>query len=446
MRAIAELAVEPALAVVYEHGWQSWSPTRYYRLTERPHRPISEHRRLMNYRPERVAPPDAYWGEGLLAVDPGTGGGVHIFAAADPAGPISSIQATARGDRVLVSADGELTYSVDTAAATLEEALGRWATEFAGCAGVATVRQAPTLWCSWYHYFTAVTQADIDENLLALDELELDIDVVQIDDGYQAELGDWLALSDRFTSLRDTVSRIHDHGRRAGIWVAPFLVGERSALRRDHPEWLVGGVSAGHGWEQELAALDTTHPEAERYLFDVFSYLHSLGIDFFKIDFVYAGALEGVRADPTLDGVRVYRRALQTIRAAIGPDSYLLGCGAPVLPSVGLVDAMRVSPDIAHYVEPPTGDMSEPSQRAAAENGQARAWQHGRFWVNDPDCLIAAPIVEQREAWAQHVERYGGLRASSDRLHALDDWGLATTRRLVVPVRSTPLSPWDGGL
>ena len=39
--------------------------------------------------------------------------------------------------------------------------------------------------------------------------------------------------------------------------------------------------------------------------------------------------------------------------------------------------------------------------------------------------------MERREEWAAVVEPYGGLRASSDRLRGLDDWGLAVTRRLL---------------
>jgi alpha-galactosidase len=54
-------------------------------------------------------------------------------------------------------------------------------------------------------------------------------------------------------------------------------------------------------------------------------------------------------------------------------------------------------------------------QRAAALSVVGRAWQHGRFWVNDPDCLLLSPGVQQRERWAPTVERYGGLRGSSDR-------------------------------
>jgi len=105
------------------------------------------------------------------------------------------------------------------------------------------------------------------------------------------------------------------------------------------------------------------------------------------------------------------------------------------------VDAMRIGPDIAHHFEPLDGDLSQPSQRAAAQNSRWRAWQHGRFWVNDADCIVAGTHVERREDWAAVVERYSGLRASSDRLRGLDEWGLATTRRLLRAGLTEPFVP-----
>jgi alpha-galactosidase len=436
---LSRIAVDPSRATVYEHGWQSWSPTTAYRLDERPFRPVSEQRRVGNYHPDWVAPADGFWGAGLLAVDPGTGDGVHVFGARSADGPIPAVHARVEGDEVVVWGGRDVEAAVIPAAAedgaaygALDLALARWGDRFAAASGVRALRRPPTAWCSWYHYFERVTQDDIEENLAAIGDLGLDIEVVQIDDGYQAEIGDWLVLSDRFASLRVVVDSIRGAGRRAGIWVAPFLVGERSRLAREHPDWLVPGTPAHDGWGgQQLRALDTTHPGAESYLHEVFGTFREMGIDYFKIDFIYAGAMEGPRADGGVSGTEAYRRGLRTIREAIGPDSYLLGCGAPILPSVGLVDAMRVGPDIGHHFEPLDGDLSQPSQRAAAQNSRWRAWQQGRFWTNDADCLVAGTHVERREDWAAVVERYSGLRASSDRLRELDEWGLATTRRLL---------------
>ncbi|MCE7008823.1 alpha-galactosidase [Kibdelosporangium philippinense] len=258
---------------------------------------------------------------------------------------------------------------------------------------------------------------------------------MQVDDGYQAEIGDWLIPSGDFADVPGLFARIRDSGRRAGIWTAPFLVGALSQVAAEHPDWLVRNddgspVSAGHNWNQDLYALDSTHPGAADYLATVFRTFRDWGIDFHKIDFVYAGALPGKRYSD-ISPIQAYRDALGLIREAIGSDAYLLGCGAPQLPSIGLVDAMRVSPDIAPTYLPEDDDISMPGQWGAVLNGESRSFQHGRFWVNDPDCIVARPGIERREGWASHVSKFGGLRGSSDAIDQLDDWGLETTRRLL---------------
>ena len=430
---LGQVACDPRTARVYEHGWQSWSPTTTYGLHERPYRPGSESNRVLCYRPDRSAPGGVFQGEGLLAVQAGDAGPVHVYAVGAGADTVPSVRARVEGGTVVVASDGDVEQVVDDGPGGMQGALARWADGFAGAAGVGAIRPAPTIWCSWYHYFTGVTEQDVLENLDAVDELRLPVDVVQLDDGYEAEIGDWLALSGRFRSLGDLVARIRDRGRRAGIWVSPLLVGGRSRLYAEHPDWLVRGAFAGRNWGQELFALDITHPDAAEYTHHVFATLRALGIDFFKVDFLYAGALDGGRHED-VPAAEAYRRALRLIRDAIGPDAYLLGCGAPILLSVGLVDAMRVSPDTGPAYEPPGADLARESQRSAALSGVGRAWQHGRFWVNDPDCLLARPQVERRQDWATHVERYGGLRGSSDRLRDLDAWGVQTTRRLLETV------------
>jgi alpha-galactosidase len=442
---IAAIPVETGISAVYEHGWQSWSPTATYRLGDPPARPTSDRNRVLCYRPE-TAPTGDYVGEGLLAVQPVPDGHVHLFAAADGQEEVPTITAATHGDRLVVSAErGAVESLVDGGPGGNDGALARWADGFARRVGISEIRRAPTIWCSWYHYFTGVTEADMVENIDAIDRLELPVEVVQLDDGYQTAHGDWLTLTERFVSLRGLVEKIAATGRRAGIWVAPFLVFPDAVLAAEHPEWMLTGddgrpVHAGHNWNRDLLALDTTHPAALEYLAEVFSTLRGWGFDFFKIDFVYAGALPGRRHDDVPPLV-AYRRGMQAIREATG-DAYLLGCGAPILPTVGLVDALRVSPDTQPLYLPRDGDASQPSVTSAMTTGRARAFQQGRFWVNDPDCLLARPGIVGREEWAEHVERFGGLRGSSDRIADLDEWGLATTRRLL---SESPVDPFVEG-
>ncbi|MER5835402.1 glycoside hydrolase family 36 protein [Streptomyces sp. NPDC002130] len=426
---VASVPVDPRKARVHEEGWQSWSPSGAYALDATPHRPTDANWATVCYRPGVTVPAGTFQGEGLLALDPGDGSPARLWAAAEPTREVPSIRLTTGDGRVAeISADGPVK---EWTGPDIQSLLGDWA---AGL-GLDAPRPAPTVWCSWYEYFTAVTEDDIHENLRAMDTLDLPVDVVQIDDGYQRALGDWLTLSGRFRSRAGIAEKIRSRGRRAGIWTAPFLVDPASDLAAAHPHWLVrdttgGFAHAGRNWGHDLRVLDTTHPDAAAYLTEVFTTLRAEGYDYFKTDFLYAGALDGVRhAD--VDALTAYRAGIDLIRGAIGTDSYLLGCGAPMLPSLGLFDAMRVSPDTAPHRSPEAGDYSQPGQDPAEFTGAARQWQHNRLWINDPDCLMARPAVETREQWAAHVESTGGLMASSDRLLSLDPWGVETTRRLL---------------
>ena len=195
-------------------------------------------------------------------------------------------------------------------------------------------------------------------------------------------------------------------------------------------------VRLGRTGRRRCTASTSRTPRSRDWLVDVFAGLRADGFDYFKLDFVYAGAVAGRRHED-LTGVEAYRSGLALIRDAVGPDAYLLGCGAPILPSVGLVDAMRVGPD-TYAPELPDGlDVPLPGETCS----RARRWQHGRFWVNDADCLVARPAFARRERWASVVEECSGLRSVSDRVADLDAWGLETTRRLLATV--PPPTPFD---
>lgn len=423
---VDELTVDLDASSVYAEGWQSWSPVGTHPVAATGLRPQEPWQAVMRWRPGAELPTGGQQGEGLLVVDVHDGD-VRLYGAADPTHTVPSVRAQLEGTTLRVTADGPV---VVRNAADVPDALTRFAAEVAGAVGVRPPRTSPTAWCSWYPYATSVRQEDVLRELASLRRHDLAVDVVLVDDGWQTEVGDWRPRADRFPSLAELVRRIRGEGRRAGLWLAPFVATTGSRLVRDHPGWLVG--DAGVNWGQPLVGLDLTHPEVRAWLTAALHELLDAGVDAVKLDFLYAGCLPGPRSSGATP-VEAYRSGLQLLRDVVGPEVNLVGCGAPLLPSVGLVDAMRVSPDLFH----PDGPAQEPSGEHAdvrAEAGvRARAWQHGRWWANDPDCLVLRPSFGARERWAGVVERSGGTRTLSDRVDELDEWGLDTARRLLAP-------------
>jgi alpha-galactosidase len=451
---IAEFEVDPGTCRLHAEGWQSWTPTTSYCLSDTQLGPVHPETWTSGYGGSRPRPPKragVFQGDGLLVVDPGTGDDVMTIGALSADLQVPVIRCEQVGlRRVQLSADLPVSVTRSESAAGLDGAKVAFADRLAAVSGVGPLRSAPTIWCSWYQYFAGVTEADIDENIQDIAKRDLPVDVIQLDDGYQREMGDWLKLSDRFESLPGMVERILASNRRAGIWIAPFLAGARSDVAADHPEWLVRAdsgapVVAVHNWGQDTYPLDVTHPDVQAYLNSIFRWFTDIGIDFFKVDFVYAAALDGRRYNNSLTSVEVYRHGLTSVRSAIGPDAYLLGCGAPLLPSIGKVDGMRVSADTAPLWAAEQGDLSLAGGESAELSTHSRAYQHGRYWVNDPDCVLLRPGIERRERRARMVQQHGGLRGFSDRVADLDGWGLNATRDLLASVPAPTPFDMTGG-
>lgn len=424
MTILAEIHVTPT-ARAYAEGWQSWSPTTWYSHGESGHRPSEGWQHIMRFRPGTGVVDSGLQGEGLLVVEPGDGAPARVFAARDARSTVPTIRASWQDDRLIVESDAPHSdIETWTSAGEGADALAEFGTRFGKTADARVSAEAPRVWCTWYQYFEQVTATDVLSNLRMMDELKLDIDVVQIDDGWSRNTGEWLDPRSEFGQVRDTVAAIRDTGRRAGIWVAPFSVGSRSSVAREHPDWLVG--PAGYNWGDDLVGLDLTHPDVRDFLSTKFAEIRDRGVDYVKLDFLYSGAVPGVRYDADATGVSAYRSGMSMLREILGSDTYIVGCGAPILPSVGIVDAMRVASDTFHE----GGEDGSQGLRGKMSL-QARAWQDGLLWTTDPDCLVARPEFVLRDEWAEVVLNAPGIRGFSDKIAGLDDHGHKLVRRLL---------------
>ena len=325
----------------------------------------------------------------------------------------------------------------------------------------ATPRPSPVSgWCSWYYYWQGVTEEAVLANLDLIDQRrrELPFDYVQIDDGYQAGIGDWLTANEKFPNgMRWMAGRIHERGFKAGLWLAPFLMGEESVLWKEHPDWAVQynpgtPLVAMLNWGQRCFAIDLTRPEVIHWLESVFrTIFDEWRYDYVKIDFIYAGAVDGIRSDPNVTRAQAYRRGIETIRKVAG-ERFILGCGQPIGPSIGVVDGARIGPDVAPYWHPlgrtdERSDMSSVSTLNAIRNILSRFWMHDRIWLNDPDCLLAREsetgmTLDEVRTLATVIGLSGGMVLDSDNLTRLTDERRELVS-LLLPVYGKPAIPLD---
>ncbi|MCX7621299.1 MAG: alpha-galactosidase, partial [Acidimicrobiales bacterium] len=121
--------------------------------------------------------------------------------------------------------------------ASAAEALTRWAREV-GTRNRARVHAPYQVgWCSWYHYFHDITEAAFHDNLARARDWPFS--VFQLDDGFQAAIGDWLDTNEKFPSGLPAIAEVVSAaGFVPGLWIAPFLAAPGSRVAREHPEWM----------------------------------------------------------------------------------------------------------------------------------------------------------------------------------------------------------------
>jgi alpha-galactosidase len=290
--------------------------------------------------------------------------------------------------------------------------------------GHGRVEQPYRVWCSWYSLYTAIDEQILSKTFQALGDLPFD--VLQVDDGWQIKVGDWQANEKFPAGMEALANTIKASRRKAGLWLAPLIAVKSSQLFRQHPNWFVRDekgqpISAGFNWGEPLHALDTTHPAVLDWLAALMKQVRAWGFDYLKLDFLYGGALPGKRhAD--LPREAAYRQGLVVLREAMGEDAYFLTCGAPILPSLGLCDAMRIGPDVAalwenerdaHILCNPT----TPGTKNAIRTTLHRRWL-APLLHTDPDVAFFrsqnTALTPEQNTLLQDLAYVCGFKATSD--------------------------------
>ena len=282
---------------------------------------------------------------------------------------------------------------------------------------------------SWYNYYQNINEEIINRDLEALDHR---FDVFQIDDGYETFVGDWLDVDPKKfpNGLKPIIDKIHSKGFKAGLWLAPFAAETKSKLFKEHQDWIRKDnkgkpIKAGGNWSG-FYALDLENPEVIEYIKKCLTHYMEMGVDFFKLDFLYAAAL------PLYEGktrCMVQYEAYKMLRETL-KNKTVLGCGANIINSYENFDYLRIGPDVSlefddvFYMR--LFHRERISTKITLQNTIYRSFMNNHLFGNDPDVFLLRDdniklSKEQREALGTLNALFGSLLFTSDNIATYDE-------------------------
>ncbi len=330
----------------------------------------------------------------------------------------------------------------------------------------------PVVYCTWYdnvHRRAGSAASTAELAAFAARELKpYGFTCVQIDDGWQlGEKGN--GPRKNFTGhdpkgpypegMKPTAEAIKAQGLTPGLWLLPFGANYKDPFFASHEDWFVkkaDGTPFDNPWGG--TCLDMSYPGAREFVRgEMKQAMQDWGYRYFKLDGLYGGMGvqpryvnsgwqedsfgDGVFHDRTKTNIEVYRTGLRMVRETVGPQSFILGCCAAQNMrtyggSFGLVDAMRIGPDV--------GGTWDSWSKKVPTYGARNYHLNGRIWWCDPDPFYVRDSLNPDSArcTASWTALSGLMVSISDWLPTLPAERLDIIRRCI-PLHRVTARPVD---
>jgi hypothetical protein len=239
--------------------------------------------------------------------------------------------------------------------------------------------------------------------------------------------GAWLKWNQKsFPSGHEAlINQLHDLNYQFGLWCGAFWLNSqlKEEVERLRPAFLRKDgkpLTVPHRDLGDMFILDPTHPLTLEYLRNVFTEYRRWGVRYYMIDFLNAigGSTPGTflpssYADSNIiPGPAPYRRALNTVRDAAGPDTFLLASTGPTFWGIGILDGIRAGSDYGEGRPldgpgkgfwPGTFVINNPtywtSHRTATDAMASHAFLHRQlFWSDSGNVLTVGQPVPMNDA------------------------------------------------
>lgn len=248
--------------------------------------------------------------------------------------------------------------------------------------------------------------------------------------------GKWLKINrESFPHFEKMIKQLKKLKFKPGFWIAPFWIasaakeelernkGNLLMMKNGQPSLSCRKWTFAYGkfkQEFDLYRLDGSHPKSIQFIKEVFGRYRKMGIRYYMIDFLEAGAVREIgRYDKEsydeyfdksmVKGPEVYRNLLKAIRKAAGKDTHLLPSTGPTFDNVGLVEAVRIGNDYGEgrpvfnkEFNPATFIINNPdhwtSHKYALQNMATTYFTHNRLYLNDINMMTVDKPISRNNA------------------------------------------------
>ena len=257
-------------------------------------------------------------------------------------------------------------------------------------------------WLSWYGYRLTVSAEEINKvaDFINATYPGFGFEYMQIDLGYNEDNtpGKWFKPNANFPDgLEKFADDMRKRGFKPGIWCGLFTAAEgtvKEGMLKSRNKWF---------WEPHslCGILDPTHQEAAGYMKKTLRYFKSLGMKYFKIDFINRlGRVDDeydIHDKSVIRGAGAYRTAMNLICSELDPDDYFYACSNLTMHSVGLCSTSMSACDIGN-----TGMReSDFLQKFVCEqfrSTMSRYFVQNKLIMLTADAICIAPPADLEEA------------------------------------------------
>lgn len=293
-------------------------------------------------------------------------------------------------------------------------------------------------WCTWYPYGTNINSKKIIKNLNWISNYKnIPLEYLLIDDGWTT-WGDW-KKPDKIKfpeGLFGLFNKIKSKKIKPGIWIAPFLVDEKSKILTKNPDWIIkpDGKPFNPTQLHSLARftpikkclLDLKNPKVKKYVYESIDYLlKKLKADLLKIDFIYAVYFDKRLSKPEAD--KIVSDFLDYIKKKY-PNVYTIASGCPFEVAVDKIDSIRTGPDT--LIDPFFGFKVPAFFRNFFITNKVIPAINSRlsfknFWNIDPDAFVCSKTLKIKDEvvtkLSNAIKQSGGNIFLGDDLTKLKD-------------------------